>query len=49
MKLIDNRYKIENLIKDGEYYDSYKTIDLWNEDKVQYTKIYNSKIENKLT
>lgn len=48
MKLIDNRYKIETFIEDGGYYESYKTIDLWSEEKIQYIKIYNSQVKKEL-
>ena len=48
MKLIDNRYKIENFIEDGGCYESYKIIDLWNDENIQYLKIYNSKVKNEL-
>ena len=48
MKLIDNRYKIEKFIEDGDYFESYKIIDLWNEENIQYLKLYNSKTQNEI-
>lgn len=41
MKIIDNRFKIDSLIKQDYNYESYKVIDLWKENQEQYMKIYN--------
>ena len=33
MKLVDNRYKVNKMIKDSPYYTSYEVVDFWDNDK----------------
>lgn len=48
MKIIDNRYKIENMIYSNVYFESYKVTDLWGSDKAQFMKVYHYDIQNGL-
>ena len=48
MRIIDNRYKIEESLNDTFYYESYKVIDLWEGDKIQLMKLYNHNIQNQV-
>ena len=48
MKIINNRYKIEKFIFSSPYYESYKVIDLWDNDKECFIKLYNYNTKNEL-
>lgn len=48
MKIIDNRYKIEKMLEDRIYYESYIISDLWEDDKHQYMKLYNHETQKDL-
>jgi diguanylate cyclase (GGDEF)-like protein len=48
MRIIDNRYKIENSLDDTFYYEQYKVCDLWEGDKTQLMKLYNHNIQNQI-
>ena len=41
MKLINNRFKLDNLIYDSLYSSLYQVLDLWEKDKRLYLKLYN--------
>lgn len=48
MKIIDNRYRIENIIQNNSCCESYKITDLWENDKKQYLNLYNKELDNNL-
>ncbi len=48
MKIIDNRYKIENMIDSNVYFESYKVTDLWGNDKSYFMKLYHYDIQSDL-
>lgn len=48
MKIIDNRYRIENIVQNDSCYESYKITDLLEEDKKQYLNLYNKELDNNL-
>lgn len=48
MKIIDNRYRIEDIIQNNNFVESYKITDLWEEDKKQYLNLYNKELDKSL-
>lgn len=48
MRIIDNRYKIEKIIEDRIYSETYKVSDLWENDKLRLMKFYNFDIQKEL-
>lgn len=48
MKLIDNRYKINRLIKDSTYYTIYEAVDIWDSDRKLFLKVYNPEKQGKV-
>ena len=48
MRIIDNRYKIEESLDDTFYYEKYRVSDLWEGDKIQLMKLYNHNIQNQV-
>lgn len=48
MKIIDNRFKIEKMIYSNIYFEFYKVIDLWENDKAQFMKLYHYDVQNNL-
>ncbi|NMA86847.1 MAG: protein kinase, partial [Tissierellia bacterium] len=41
MKLIDNRFKLDKVVYDSLYSSLYQVLDLWENDKRLYLKLYN--------
>jgi serine/threonine protein kinase len=48
MKLIDNRYKVNRVLEDNLYNSNFEVIDLWDEDKILYMKLYNIDRQNSI-
>lgn len=48
MRIVDNRYKIERILEDSAYFETYKVSDLWEDDKVQLMKLYHPDIQKEL-
>lgn len=48
MKIIDNRYKIEKTFEDNIYFQSYKISDLWEDDEIQFMKLYRNDISKEV-
>lgn len=48
MKIIDNRYKIENMINNNIYYETYEILDLWGADRAQFMKLYHYDMQKDL-
>ena len=42
MKLIDNRYKVNRLVNEDTYSSTYEVVDLWDNDKKVFLKLYNA-------
>ena len=48
MKLVDNRYKVNKLIKDSTYSTIYEVVDIWDNDKKLFMKVYNTEKQGKV-
>ncbi|MCQ4924198.1 diguanylate cyclase [Tissierella carlieri] len=48
MKIVDNRYKIEKVLEDTLYFETYKVSDLWEDDKIQLMKLYHFDVQREL-
>lgn len=48
MKLVDNRYKVNRMIKDSPYYTSYEVVDFWDNDKKLFMKVYDTEKQSKV-
>lgn len=48
MKIIDNRFKIEKMIYSNIYFEFYKVIDLWENDRAHFMKLYHYDVQNNL-
>ncbi|MFA5577081.1 MAG: diguanylate cyclase [Tissierellaceae bacterium] len=48
MRIIDNRYKIEETIDYKVYSESYRVLDLWGDEKSKFLKFYNYDIQKDL-
>lgn len=48
MKLIDNRFKVNKLLKDNTYSSIYEAIDFWDSDRKFCLKIYNTEKQTKV-
>ncbi|MCK9444218.1 MAG: diguanylate cyclase [Tissierellaceae bacterium] len=48
MRIIDNRYKIEDTIDYKVYSESYRVLDLWGNEKSKFLKFYNYDIQKDL-
>lgn len=48
MRIVDNRYKIEKILEDTVYFETYKVSDLWEDDKIQLMKLYHYDVEKEL-
>lgn len=48
MRIVDNRYKIEKILEDTVYFETYKVSDLWEDDKTYLMKLYHSDIQKEL-
>lgn len=42
MKLIDNRYRVDEILEDSLYSSTYKVTDFWDDDKKLFMKLYNT-------
>lgn len=42
MKLINNRYKVNRLVNEGTYSSIYEVVDLWNNDRKLFLRLYNT-------
>lgn len=48
MKLVDNRYKVNKLVKDTNYYTIYEVVDLWDSDRKLLMKVYITEKQSKV-
>lgn len=48
MKLIDNRYKVNRLLEENTYSSTYEVVDLWDNDKKLFFKLYNTESKNSI-
>ena len=48
MKLIDNRYKVNRLINENAYNSVYEVVDLWDNDRILFLKLYNIERQKKV-
>ena len=48
IKLINNRYKLDKIIYDSLYSSLFEVLDLWDNDKRLYMKLYNSEKQEKV-
>ena len=48
IKLIDNRYKLDKIVYDSLYSSLYEVLELWDNDKRLYMKLYNSEKQKNL-
>ena len=48
IKLIDNRYKLDKIVYDSLYSSLYEVLELWDNDKRLYMKLYNSEKQKEL-
>lgn len=37
MRLVDNRYKVNKMVKDSTYHTVYEVVDFWDNDKKNYS------------
>jgi diguanylate cyclase (GGDEF)-like protein len=48
MKLVDNRYKVNKMVKDSTYHTVYEVVDFWDNDKKLLMKVYNTESQSKV-